>query len=89
VFAAGNPISPVSYTVTPAGTAPATPGDDFQVSSPNPLTIGAGRVGFIEIGIVNDMLALDRLRRLPAGRRVVPHDVWRRIVPRGARTPGG
>jgi hypothetical protein len=58
VFLAGTASSgSVGYTVEPDPAAPATPGDDFQVVSPNPLPVGPDRVGFIEIAIVNDTLA--------------------------------
>jgi hypothetical protein len=46
----------VSYTVEPAPAAPAIPGEDFTVTSPNPLPIPPSRVGFIDIDIIGDKL---------------------------------
>ncbi|MGH2674756.1 MAG: Calx-beta domain-containing protein [Actinomycetota bacterium] len=47
----------VSYSVEPDPAAPATPGEDFTVASPNPLPIDSSRVGFIRIDIIGDKLA--------------------------------
>lgn len=44
----------VAFTVEPHPAAPATLGEDYVVSAPSPLTIGPDRVGFIEIGILDD-----------------------------------
>jgi hypothetical protein len=55
VFLAGTSESgSVAFTVEPAPGSPATPGEDFAVSTPSPLQIGSDRVGFIDIDIVND-----------------------------------
>jgi hypothetical protein len=42
--------------VEPAPAAPAIPGEDFTVTSPNPLPIPPSRVGFIDIDIIGDKL---------------------------------
>ena len=57
VFRAGRATSSVTvpYQVDATGSQPATPGDDFTISSANPLTFGAGeRVKLIQIAVVND-----------------------------------
>jgi hypothetical protein len=56
VFLAGPaPSGSVAYSVEPDPAAPATPGEDFTVASPNPLPI-TNRVAFIQIDIVSDKL---------------------------------
>jgi hypothetical protein len=58
VFLAGTSESgSVAFTVEPDPASPATPGEDYVVSTANPLSIGSDRVGFIDIGIVNDKVA--------------------------------
>jgi hypothetical protein len=55
VFLAGTSDSgSVGFTVEPDPASPATPGEDYVVSTLSPLSIGPDRVGFIDIGIVND-----------------------------------
>jgi hypothetical protein len=56
VFFAGTSVAPVGYTLTPDPSAPANPEEDFKLISPNPLTPSVGRVGFIELEIVNDKI---------------------------------
>jgi hypothetical protein len=56
VFFAGPSVAPAGYTLTPDPSAPANPQEDFKVISPNPLTPSVGRVGFIELEIVNDTI---------------------------------
>jgi Calx-beta domain-containing protein len=57
VFRAGPATSSVNvaYQVDATGTQPATPGEDFTISSANPLSFGPGqRVKLIQIAIAND-----------------------------------
>jgi hypothetical protein len=56
VFFAGTSVAAAGYTFTPDPSAPANPQEDFKVISPNPLTPTFGRVGFIELEIVNDAI---------------------------------
>jgi hypothetical protein len=57
VFAAGSPLpASVGYSIDPATENPATPGEDFEVLSSNPLPIPSSRVGFIDIRLINDQL---------------------------------
>jgi hypothetical protein len=58
VFLAGtSEEGSVGFTVEPAPASPATPGQDYTVVTSSPLAIAQSRVGYIEIGIVNDKLA--------------------------------
>jgi hypothetical protein len=58
VFLAGTSESgSVAFTVEPAPESPATPGEDFAVSTPSPLLIASDRMGYIDIDIVNDKLS--------------------------------
>jgi hypothetical protein len=55
VFLAGTSDSgSVAFTVESDPGSPATPGEDYVVSTLSPLSIGPDRVSFIDIGIVND-----------------------------------
>lgn len=57
VFLAG-PVAPASVAYVLEMEGPAAASDqDVSVLSPNPLTIGPDRVGFIELAIVNDSIA--------------------------------
>ncbi|HEV8571665.1 MAG TPA: Calx-beta domain-containing protein [Actinomycetota bacterium] len=57
VFRAGPDDAPiaVSYTIEPGSVNPATPGDDYQATSPGVLNFAAGeRVKLIQFTLVND-----------------------------------
>jgi hypothetical protein len=57
VFLAGTAnAASVSYTLTPDPSAPATPGQDIEDRSGGSMVIGASRLGFIELGIVDDKI---------------------------------
>lgn len=59
VFWAGGTPGSVSYSVEPDPAGPAQPGEDYRVTSPNPLPVPSSRVGFITIDIVSDRLIED------------------------------
>jgi hypothetical protein len=57
VFLAGTSgTGSVSYALAPDPAAPATPGEDVQDRSGGSIVIGANRLGFIEVGIVDDKI---------------------------------